>query len=57
MTVSHTGTPDVIWISVFFFPQGFMTANVQTYAEMQAALDRVTKAGGPSAFNKAYNDH
>ena len=25
--------------------------------EMQAALDRVNKAGGPSAFNKAYNDH
>ena len=21
-TVSHAGTPDVIWLSVFFFPQG-----------------------------------
>ena len=20
--VSHAGTPDVIWLSVFFFPQG-----------------------------------
>ena len=26
------GIPDVIWISVFFFPQGFMTANVQNFA-------------------------
>ncbi|KAH8073158.1 dynein light chain binding protein [Aureococcus anophagefferens] len=26
------GIPDVLWISVFFFPQGFMTANVQNFA-------------------------
>jgi dynein heavy chain len=36
------GTPDVIWISVFFFPQGFMTANVQNYARRkQLPVDTV----------------
>ena len=42
VTVSHAGTPDVIWISVFFFPQGFMTANVQNYArQKQIPVDTV----------------
>lgn len=28
----YEGPPDSYWLSAFFFPQGFMTASLQTYA-------------------------
>ena len=28
----YGGLPDSYWVSAFFFPQGFMTATLQTYA-------------------------
>jgi dynein heavy chain len=32
----YEGTPDSFWLSAFFFPQGFMTASLQTYARKMA---------------------
>ena len=36
----YGGFPDSYWVSAFFFPQGFMTAALQTYArKTQTAID------------------
>lgn len=36
----YEGAPDSYWLSAFFFPQGFMTASLQTYArKTQTPID------------------
>jgi len=36
----YEGCPDTYWLSAFFFPQGFMTASLQTYArKTQTPID------------------
>lgn len=39
----YEGAPDSYWLSAFFFPQGFMTASLQTYARKTATPIDVLK--------------
>ena len=39
----YNGPPKSFWVPAFFFPQGFMTATLQTYArETSTAIDTLT---------------
>ena len=58
----YEGAPDTYWLSCFFFPQGFMTAALQTYArKTRTAIDTLkfktcVRAYGPDDIQEVPED-
>ena len=46
VTVSHAGTPDVIWLSVFFFPQGRARGVLASHSNEKKRPPRTIAPGG-----------
>ena len=50
----YQGTPSSYWIPAFFFPQGFMTASLQTYArKTSTAIDTLAFRTNVTMMNSA----